>query len=588
MKLRTSSSDMTILKKDITRFAPAWVLYIVASLLTLLLIVQFDTGYYLAEIVATSAIPMAFCAFCYAFLVAELLFGDLFNARLCNALHAMPMRRERWFGTHVTAGILFGFVPHLIFAVLSGLMMGELWKTALLWMLAVDLQYLFFFSLAVFSMLCVGNRFAAAMVYGLLNFLSLIAAWFIDTLYLPMLYGLELDISLFELLCPLSQMLDSYQLIDVSRTRANEAAPWIYKVSCGEGWLYLAVCAVIGVLLLLAALAFYRRRKLESAGDFIAVQALEPIFLVLYTLTVGAMLHILSNIFADEVSYIFLTAGIAIGFFTGQMFIKRTIRVFSKKTFLGFAVFALVLWGSLGLTKLDPLGITRWIPQTDEVESVTLQFRSSYYGTITLDEAEEIEDMRYVHAKALENRIHLDYDYSSYYRAEDGTRHPVAQIVLSYKLKNGATAQRHYPIAVDTVAGERLRRYFSSREFVLGLDLETAEEYVNKFYFMEVDSHQVLDDAQKIGLMEAILADCDAGNMVQVGEFHDDETTSFYTWFQYDEHVKLPSIEYRYRDLRIYDCCENVKKWVSENIDPDWMEDDFDKTGATIPAQSGS
>jgi ABC-2 type transport system permease protein len=44
------------------------------------------------------------------------------------------------------------------------------------------------------------------------------------------------------------------------------------------GWGWLAAYAAASVLFLLLALALYRRRRLETAGDFIAVKALSPVF----------------------------------------------------------------------------------------------------------------------------------------------------------------------------------------------------------------------------------------------------------------------------------------------------------------------
>ena len=37
-------------------------------------------------------------------LAALVLFGDLDNPRMCNALHALPLRRETWFFSHAAAG----------------------------------------------------------------------------------------------------------------------------------------------------------------------------------------------------------------------------------------------------------------------------------------------------------------------------------------------------------------------------------------------------------------------------------------------------------------------------------------------------
>ena len=46
-------------------------------------------------------------------------------------------------------------------------------------------------------------------------------------------------------------------------------------------WGYLAIAAVIGVALLAASLLLYRRRRLESAGDFAAVKPIKTVFTVL-------------------------------------------------------------------------------------------------------------------------------------------------------------------------------------------------------------------------------------------------------------------------------------------------------------------
>jgi hypothetical protein len=54
----------------------------------------------------------------YALVCALTLFGDLFNSRMCNAIHALPLRRESWFCTHALTGLCFSVVPNLVFALL--------------------------------------------------------------------------------------------------------------------------------------------------------------------------------------------------------------------------------------------------------------------------------------------------------------------------------------------------------------------------------------------------------------------------------------------------------------------------------------
>ena len=49
-----------------------------------------EEDYYLAETVGMTIGIFSLVNFCYALGCGELLFGDLFNPKLCNALHACP------------------------------------------------------------------------------------------------------------------------------------------------------------------------------------------------------------------------------------------------------------------------------------------------------------------------------------------------------------------------------------------------------------------------------------------------------------------------------------------------------------------
>ena len=111
----------------------------------------------------------------YGLLTAQLLFGDLFQSRMCNALHALPLRREGWFAVHFTAGILFSVVPTALMAGLSvpillSTPMERAGMIALWWFLGTNAQYLFFFGSAMLAVFCSGSRFAEAVVYGILQF----------------------------------------------------------------------------------------------------------------------------------------------------------------------------------------------------------------------------------------------------------------------------------------------------------------------------------------------------------------------------------------------------------------------------------
>ena len=106
MKSKTSFFDVTVLRKDITRFSPAWAIYLIGGLLVTSILLQENSFSMANTVLQLSFTAMPLIAVGYALVTAMLLFGDLCNSRLCNALHAMPLRREGWFLTHCAAGLL--------------------------------------------------------------------------------------------------------------------------------------------------------------------------------------------------------------------------------------------------------------------------------------------------------------------------------------------------------------------------------------------------------------------------------------------------------------------------------------------------
>ena len=194
MKLRISSCK-TVLAKNLTRFAPAWALYLIGFVMLLIPNVVYDKPITVARTLEEVIGTMGILNFLYAALCAQLLFGDLFQTRLCNALHAMPLKRGDWFFCHVVAGLSFSLVPNTVCALLIMPLLEEFWYLSALWLGAMTLQFVFFFGLAVLSMLCVGSRFAMVAVYGILNFLSMIIRWFVQTVYLPLLPGVRVIIT---------------------------------------------------------------------------------------------------------------------------------------------------------------------------------------------------------------------------------------------------------------------------------------------------------------------------------------------------------------------------------------------------------
>lgn len=553
MKSRTSFFNPTAFRKNLTRFAPAWVLYSVMMLMFILSFAGLDTGVRFASSLADMTHLMAGVSLVYALLNAQLLFGDLYSSRMCNALHAMPIRRESWFGTNVVTGVAFSAVPNAVFALIFLPLCGGVWEAVLLWLGVSVLQYVFFFGVAMLSAYCVGNRFAMALVYGIVNFFSVILYWLVVNLYEPLLYGITISDEIFSLFCPALQLIgDSYFSVEYDVTAAG--AEVFRGIEFGEGWLYLGVSAVLAVGALVLALVLYRRRNLECAGDFMAVRRLGPVFLVLYTFCAGACCHGFFSLFFGEEGYGFLLLGLAIGFFTGLMLLHRTVRVIRKKSVLAFLGLLTVFVVSLMLTALDPIGITRWVPKAEQVSSVKISTGGSSYSTregTQLRGETDVETILQIHEQCLRQR---EEDYGS------GNK---IWVQLSYTMNNGVAKQREYYLRVDGQVKKLLVSILSRPEVVLG-DIYTNPQGCKLVRAEFTDGSLVWEEASALdALVEAIVQDCEAGHMAQDWALMEDDG---YTGWIYLETRQSNGI-YFGRDIRFNTGCTNIIAWLEEHSD---------------------
>lgn len=490
MKLRISSSKAAIIRKDIARFAPLWILYLVGLLLVMLTAIGRQTPYYTGKSLNGSLQLLLWINMIFGALSAQLLFGDLFQTRLCNALHAMPVTRKAWFQCHVVSGLLFSLVPNLITVGILMPRLGRIWYLGFLWLGGMSLQYLFFFGLAVFAVFCTGSRFAMAAVYGILNAASMLVYAFIYTIYEPQMYGVSIPMEPFQQLCPLAWLTQGGNYFTIDKIN--------YAVKLDQyQWTYLLVLGGLGLLLLLLSVLMYRKRALECAGNFVAVSLLRPVMILVITLTVGVVLALFGTIFED-VYLLFLGVGLTVGYFAAQMLIRRTIRVFRWKQIAGWILILLAVYGSIGITKLDPLGIVGYIPEADQVKSVSLY---RYYNSLP----EEHTDQETIEMAIGLHQAILDDPEDDRY----------TNFTLTYTLKNGQKVKRTYYLDEYGSAGATLRKHFSKFAYVMGTeDFESLKSTVCGFTFEYKYVAAVHKEALQ-ELIEAIRLDCEEGNLSQ-------------------------------------------------------------------------
>ena len=211
MKSRTSSFNTTVFKKNITRFAPLWGAYLIFMLLVMIGISGERFAYYRLQNVRECVTAFAWINLFYGAAVAQMLFGDLYNSRMCNALHALPLKRECWFGTHVVSSIAFSLLPNLLIALIAlpVMRLEAGWTAVFWWLLASELQFLFFFGIAVLCIMLSGNRLGQIAYYGMINFAGLLTYWMVSAVYQPFLHGVQFPEEPFIQLCPLAQLVSN-------------------------------------------------------------------------------------------------------------------------------------------------------------------------------------------------------------------------------------------------------------------------------------------------------------------------------------------------------------------------------------------
>ena len=622
MQLKTSFFNPTVYKKNLTRFAPVWLLYTLCLVLGLFLMYSnggASRNYWFASHMVEMIQVMGAINLCYAMLTSQLLFGDLFNSRMCNALHAMPLRREGWFCTHIASGLTFSLVPTAVMSLLSipllaGSIFDGAWKIAFYSFAAVNLQYICFFGIGAFCAMVTGNRFAMAAGYGLVNFGAVIVYWLVDTIYTPMLYGVITPTALMSNLTPVWHMtshnlviMDNRSMLFEQFGQDLEGAIAHFQLT-GEWWRLFA-CAGAGLAFMLVALVLYRMRDMECAGDAVAFRFLIPCFQIPCAIVVAAAAQFFLENFLGVPGYNFLvlSVGLIVGWFIGKMLIERTTRVFRRKNWYGLIALFAAICISLLATYVDIFNIEEYRPKAEDIQSI--RFGTSYTSDEELTDAADFEAVLRLHELAVEGRLDepgayvmengqpVCFGQSAAYQAmqeeiitqeKAGVTNVAVpgvegfyatQVHIVYTLESGKVINRRYNVWSDGEGGDIIRSIMSRWEFVqqrynsnvdrLALALSSLKNinYDESISPAHVESHQTLEDAKS--LLEAIKADCEAGLMAQdswlhTGNFRYEDTENDRSiYYRSSIYIYIRGEEYGW-NVEVYPDSVNTVQWLTE------------------------
>lgn len=492
MKSKICLCNGAVLRKDLTRFAPLMLgTGLFLAMVGWSVSMTYDLAYEEFGTTNFGIEPVQiFLLFTQmlGLISALCLFGYLTKKKECDAMHALPVRRETFFLTHCLAALIQFVIP---FGILYGFMPGDRgWGFQMLFTFC---GWLFAFGLAVFSMMLAGRKLGGMMIFYLLSNLASSVYSMIDCLYIPQLPGLYLDGDLVLTLTPTTHM----------ATLDFAEFPFSSLI------LPMGLYGLGGVVLLAIALVIYRRRKLERAGDFLAERWLEPVFA--WGLGISAACFFVSIGYMMESSvWVPLLLGLAVGYFAARMLFARSIKVFGKQSLIGFAALVAVMAASVTAVGMDPMGVVRKVPQTEQIESVALMDSMAYnygdaVGTCDTTDPEHIETIRRIHQEivtaeeismpsVLDDTFYLDKD----------------QFYLTYRLTDGSELKRCYWIE-DGSHLEQIEYLMSQPEHLLGTgDIEVLLSVTSELEAYGLGSGMI---HTRRNFFQVFLKDCEAGNM---------------------------------------------------------------------------
>lgn len=498
MKSRTSCCNGAVLKRTAIKSLPLWGAYLLLCLVLMPMVLYSRDRWYSLIDVRDYVLSMAaggaqIFGAAYGLASACMVFHWMYKSRSANFFGALPVDRTALFGTCYLAGLLFAVVPHLLTVILS-VPAAFVWGMALLkdlaiWFAVMTLTYLFYYSLAVLVAMIVGNLIALPVLYAIVNFTAVVVEAVVRSLLEYFVYGLSFRGSfLFDWASPLYYTVIQGDGPDVRRIYDEVAADVTDIVF--EGWPLILIMAAVGVAFAAIAYFLHKHRRMESAGDVIAVQHLKPVVLYCFTfgcsIVLGYLLAILllpGSIGTEDFIgvLICMLVGAFVGYFGGQMLLHKSMRIFRKRYWLNWAVTCVVITAAMLCARYDLFGYAHYIPDLDEVEAVSLGYGGDFH-----DDPAFMEDVAELHQACLDRQFETER-----MNPEDG----YTRMYLSYKMKDGRLVEREYllPISQELARDENsLIRMFE--DAYNDPDYKLVRRLPDNFTAADIESCQIVQN----------------------------------------------------------------------------------------------
>ena len=486
MRSGTSYFNKTLFAKHFARFWPIWGLYGLIWTMCLPLGILLDSRSGWTQVRAR-VLPLnyldtsgwfsaaTFLAVVFGLLAAMAVFSYLYSARSVSLFHALPLRREGLFLTSYLAGLGFLLLPNLavfLLALAAEAACGAVVFSSLFtWLVVSSLLGLFFYSFAVFCAMFTGHILALPAFYVVLNGLAAGLAVLFGQMAHEFLFGFDGASWLTGLASWLSPVLQ-LSACRVVFPAVTDAAGYSVADEASAyftGLGYVALYALVGVALAAVALAVYRRRQLETAGDVVSVSWVRPVFkygvAFCAAVALGETLYSLFSALLPRGAWgllLMLLLWGAAGYFVAEMLLRKKFWVF-RGSWKGCAVLLCCLAAAMCLMEFDVTGFEKRVPDPARVQSVSLDagstapYDDSNGQGLLLDGPEDIAAVTELHRAIVARKADIEgtepgYTYERLDSGLEVEASGQAWMQLRYTLTDGSVVTRSYRIPLTQEA----------------------------------------------------------------------------------------------------------------------------------------
>lgn len=480
---REASCCKTLFLNAVKRSWPIWTAYLIVWLIALCGSVGSDLNYCLnyhvsnysaavrtvnIDVINIAAGWGVFISFFAAIASAMRVFSFMYTSRSVSAAASLPVTRGKLYLVQTAAGLVPLLAANILVCAAALCVEAGFGMAAPLplleWLALTSMQLVIFFGTAALCAQLTGHIVVLPAVYLVLSLTAYVLEAVVCRAVRLFVYGASASGGTLTVLSPVVHLLNMY--VDTPGYYDADGV-WcvLYEQARFSDWTCMLLYFAAGLVLIFLGMLLYRHRRMESAGDVVAVRVLKPVFKYCFALGGALVLGVATNDILVSGTYtdgsvwlllVLMLAGGFICYFVAEMLIKKTFHVWKARAFAGFGAFAVIFSALVCAMEFDAFGYERSVPDAESIASVYI---TGSGDGIILKEPENIESALALHRAVISHKAENEDSIT------DGTS-LIITLRLNYELENGKTVTRVYNICSPAEDIDRYEALLNCQEAI--------------------------------------------------------------------------------------------------------------------------